>query len=189
MAKKESEKKSNTFLTTDVKQQTVEVEFQEIGDTPYGKLVAEICKGPSGKNTLLNRYIYQESGDKKICIPITLPPYEIDDDVYYPTRKMRMTQTRFNEMDFVPAGGWIKEKFTDDSGLVVRNANGTPVVMYFWCILSIESLTEKEECTFTDIEYVKGSDINAYNSAKNVVGSFGGAARQRVEEDSDTVEI
>ncbi len=192
------EKKTVPLLTTKKDLVSVEQKFESVGDTPFnilyggtpgpGELVQEIMQGPK-KETRLNRYIYKHNEGMEVCIPLTMPPHEIDPDMYYPMRKIRMTQTRFNEMDFVPAGGWVKENLKDQSGAIVRNANGVPVMTYFWCMLSIESLREEDECIYTEMEFAKGSDIIDYNKAKNLVGFMGGLSRQRVEDDADTVTV
>jgi len=195
MAKETKEVKIAPLLSTNKTETTIDRKLELVGITPFGELMAEAIPLPKGKKTLLNRYIYQDSGDQKICIPITYPPIEIVPDMLYPYREYRMTQQRFNEMDFVPAGGWVKENFRDSNGSLVRDSNGNGVVMYFWCVLKIQELREEEECSYGPVKYVLGEKITKFNEAKNFsiddldIAPTVGNTRQRVDDESEIVSV
>jgi hypothetical protein len=192
---KETKVSTAPLLSTNKEESVIERVLESVGKTNFGELIAEVVKNPKGKKTFINRYIYQDSGDQKICIPITYAPFEIDPDMLYPYREYKMTTDRFNNMDYVPAGSWVREMFRDDKGATIRDASGNPVFMYFWCVLKLQALKEEEECTYGPIKYVLGSSIIKFNEAKNFtlddisVSPMVGNTRTRVDEDQEIVEI
>jgi hypothetical protein len=178
--------KSAPLLSTNKLETTIqENNVESLGDTPFGTLFAEVFISPKGKKTYINRYVYQE--DK--VIPINYPPKYLEPDMFYPYRELQMTQSSFNEADYVPADTWVKESFRDDNGQLIRDTSGRAIDMYFWCKLSIKSLREEEEFKYGPIQYILGSDITKYIEAKQIVGgSLGNTVRQRIEEEEMMVE-
>jgi len=187
MVKEEKTVKCAPLLSTN----KAETEIQEnnvesMGMTPFGELFAEVYVSPKGKKIYANRYIHRDN----VCIPIGYPPSFIKPDMLYPYRELQMTQTRFNEMDFVPADSWVKESFRDDNGQLIRDTSGREIYSFFWCKLTIKALREEEECRYGDIKYMLGSDLIKYSEAKDIVGGpLGNSTRQRVEDETDMVEV
>lgn len=182
--------KQKSMLTTEHNQQLPTMAFESAGDTPFGELIEELVKSPLSKEVAhIKRELHTEIDGKKVCIPITLPPREIDADMWYPAKKFRVTQTRFDEMDFSPVDSWVFEYFRDENGTVVRDEKGIVIRSYFWTTPSFESLREDEEMTYGPKELVSGQQIIDRAEARKLLGMFGNYSRRRVEDDTDTVEV
>jgi len=186
MADKKAEKVA-PLLSTDKKATTIkDNDIISLGDTPFGELWAEEVVSSKGKKTYINRYLQKDG----ICTPINYSPMELNPDMLYPYRELQMTQTRFNEADYVPADTWVKEPFRDSNGQLIRDESGKALDMYFWVKLSIKSLREEEEFKYGPTQYILGSDILRYVDAKSIVGgSLGNTVRQRMEEQEQMVEV
>lgn len=189
------------LFEADTSAHVIERKVVKMGVTELGTLFGEDVKPEGAKKvSLIPLYIEGEVEGKTIHIPLTRPPAEVDPDVYYPAVKFRVTQTRLDELDYAPIDSWKGFPLNDD-GRVVYN-RGTPIIEFFFVVLSIESLTEQEECSFVlassvktvfihnGVSYIKGSFILDRKEARETLGSsFSGATRRRIEDDEDVVEI
>jgi len=187
---KEKETKVAPLLTTNKQESAIDRPVESMGITPFGELFSEVITSPKGKKFNMSRYIHRLDGENKVCIPINLPPSFLEPDMLYPYRELRMTQTRFNDMDYVNSDGWVKEPLKDDNSSLIRDASGQPINQFFWCKLKIMALKEEDECKYGPVQYILGSDITKYTEAKQIVGgSMVNTTRQRVEDEDEVRDV
>jgi len=173
---------------------TPERKIVKMGSTDVGDLFGEEIKLEGLKKIIaiplyLERPIKVGTDNGVLHVAINRPPQEIDPDIYYPTKKMRVTHTRLDELDYAPIDAWKGFPLFNSDGSIVY-LRGAAMIQMFFIQISVESLTEQEECQYVDIPPIKGSVILERMKAREMVGSiYSSATRRRVEEDEDTVEL
>lgn len=209
-AEKKKAEIKNPF-TTNVGFSVPKRDFLADSETPYGILyneMIEVAGREKDKWAKVMRYLDKtvnvDGKDIVISQPITMPPNIIDPNKYYPIYACRMTQTRFDELDFAPTDSWKQFDFKDENGQDIRGSRGEKIVGYFYTIVIFQPCSEQEECTYINMPvksgngvilyngktYIKGSTIIDRQEAKDTLSMFDSySARRRAEEDQFVVQV
>jgi hypothetical protein len=149
--------------------------------------------------------IVKEIDGETLSIPIGRPPSVVDEDSFYPAKRMRVTQTRADELDYLPQDSWKAFDIADENGRRIMR-RGVAVKAYHFIIVSFEALSEDEECSFVDsplrdlpegtsivkdgLFAISGKFINDRIEARRLLGDYSGSlSRRRIEEDQDVVSL
>jgi hypothetical protein len=201
-------KEKNPF-TTNVGFTSAIRSIEPAGETPYGVLWNELVQIEGKKKEdwakikrSLDKVVKVADKDIVISQPITVPPSIVDPEKYYPVYACRMTQTRFDELDYAPTDAWKAFPLTDGDGLGIRDDRGNIIIGYFFSIVVFESVAEKDECTFITMKpspgivivegksFIKGEVVLSRQEAKDTLSMFNSySARRRAEEDEFVVQV
>lgn len=172
--------KTNTTIQEAAKVDKTYVEQE----TPEGTLVLEHRVRPEHpKDTEIPVYLIQQVKKGTKTIPVRMyfsgPPADVEEDVWYPSVELRMTQDTFDNMDFVP--DWKPFDLLAEDGTALRDGVGRQRKGYFYVDWNIMECTEEEDGIFFPLEPVQGknvrSEMNARNGSKASV-LIGGSRRR-----------